>query len=212
MDLNTDGSGRGLGLTPESTTVGLQIISTAPVTVVYDAPPSPVQEVVTYSKEVQTTETWIGTDEQDELSSGNDEELREQIRKELEEELKQLHIEGDGDQTLNSDEKSDTFVRELSEDEKIAITASDEFLDFIDRSSKVAERALDMEYDVLADYGVGINGMDDDESGRRLKETAQFYDERWSKKRMVSDINFSPKVGSSPGSNGEVTKPHSFPS
>jgi len=47
-----------------------------------------------------------------------------------------------------------------------------------------------------------LNGVedDDDEYGntrgkgrRRVKEVAQFYDGRWSKKRMISAINFSPK-------------------
>jgi len=76
-------------------------------------------------------------------------------------------------------------------------------MDFVERSSKVIERALDEEYDILADYALsGENGVedDDDEYGntrgkgrRRVKEIAQFYDERWSKKRMISDISFSPK-------------------
>ena len=83
--------------------------------------------------------------------------------------------------------------------------SSEEFLDFVDRSSKVIERALDQEYDVLADYAVDeLKGLDDDEDegyassrgrkGRRMKEVAQFYEDRWCRKRMISDINFSPKV------------------
>ena len=68
------------------------------------------------------------------------------------------------------------------------------------------EKALDQDYDVLADYGLdGLEGLNDEEDegyskskarkGRRIKEVAQFYDERWSKKRMISDLGFSPKVG-----------------
>lgn len=73
-------------------------------------------------------------------------------------------------------------------------------MDFVERSSKVIERALDQEYDILADYALsGQTGIEDDDDEyrgkgrRRVKEIAQFYDERWSKKRMISDINFSPK-------------------
>ncbi|KAI5817098.1 WD40-repeat-containing domain protein [Pyronema omphalodes] len=193
---------RALGPTPESTTGTInttnlqmmQTISTAPVTVVYDAPPSPIPEVVTYSKEVQTAETWTEpvNAASEELTPEKEEELREKLRKEIEEELRQLHLDDDEAKTLKGEEKG-FFARELSDEEKAAITASDDFLDFIERSSKVVERALDMEYDVLADYGLGVSAEDEDQSGRRLKEVTQFYDERWSKKRMISDINWSPK-------------------
>ena len=153
---------------------------------------------MTYSKEVQTSEAWTGGDGEDDgkASHKTDEELRERIRQEIVEELKQLKATDSEEQ----DEKTDGtanggfFVRELSDEEKAAITASEEFVDFIERSSKVVERALDIEYDVLADYGLGVNGEDEEQAGRKLKEVVQFYDERWSKKRMISDINYSPKV------------------
>lgn len=185
------------GLT-DGTPLTLQNISTAPLTVLYDEPPSPVREIVTYSKEVQTSEAWTGGDGEDDgkASHKTDEELRERIRQEIVEELKQLKATDSEEQ----DEKTDGtanggfFVRELSDEEKAAITASEEFVDFIERSSKVVERALDIEYDVLADYGLGVNGEDEEQAGRKLKEVVQFYDERWSKKRMISDINYSPKV------------------
>lgn len=85
------------------------------------------------------------------------------------------------------------------------MTASEDFLDFVERSSKVIEKALDQDYDVLADYALdAVNGVDEEEDegygssrgkkGRRIKQIAQFYDERWSKKRMISDMHFSPKV------------------
>lgn len=198
-------SSGGVVMTPESTTpnpLTMQSISIAPLTITYDAPPSPVREIVTYSKEVQATETWTEPDDEDNddptsRSRGSDEELRERIRKEIEEELKQF-------ETENSEQQIDgqpggamnggLFARELTDEERVAITASEDFLDFIERSSKVVERALDMEYDVLADYGLGISAEDEEQSGRMIKEVAQFYDERWSKKRMISDINYSPKV------------------
>lgn len=186
------------GVAADGTPLTLQNISTAPLTVLYDEPPSPVREIVTYSKEVQTSQAWTeGDGEDDEKASRKtDEELREQMRQEIVEELRQLKATDPEEQ----DEKTDGpvnggfFVRELSDEEKAAITASEEFVDFVERSSKVVERALDIEYDVLADYGLGVNGEDEEQAGRKLKEVAQFYDERWSKKRMISDINYSPKV------------------
>lgn len=96
-------------------------------------------------------------------------------------------------------------VRELTEEEIHAVTASDDFLDFVEKSSKVIEKALDQDYDVLADYALdGTDQVDEDEDegygssrgkkGRRIKQVAQFYDERWSRKRMISDMHFSSKV------------------
>ena len=96
-------------------------------------------------------------------------------------------------------------ARALTDEEANAVTASEDFLDFVERSTKVIEKALDQDYDVLADYALdGADGVDEDEDegygsstgkkGRRIKQVAQFYDERWSKKRMISDMCFSPKV------------------
>lgn len=172
----------------------LQTISTAPLTVIYDEPPSPVREVLTYSKEVQTTEAWTEPEDdevENDLTHERYEELREKLRKEIEEELKLLN---EPEQSNGDGEANGFFARELSDEEKAAITSSDDFLDFIERSSKVVEKALDMEYDVLADYRMEMNGEEEGQAGGRLKEVMQFYDERWSKKRMISDINFSPKV------------------
>ena len=80
------------------------------------------------------------------------------------------------------------------------MTKSGDFADFIERSAKVVERALDLdlEYDILADYGQGGDEEEDRQEGRRIREVCQFYDERWSKKRMISDLHYSPKVTTPP--------------
>ena len=133
-----------------------------------------------------------------------EEEVRQSLRREIEEELKAIKDPTAHDQGIqNSVQRFPARV--LTDDEMNAVTSSEDFVDFVERSSKVIERALDQDYDVLADYALdGLNGLDVDEDegyassrgkkGRRIKEVAQFYDERWSKKRMISDINFSPKV------------------
>jgi len=130
-------------------------------------------------------------------------EVRESLRQEIEAELRAVKDPGLDD--LQSDQGQARFpARTLTTDETAAVTASSDFLDFVERSSKVIERALEEEYDVLADYALaGGADMDDDEDegyasggrrkGRRIKEVARFYDEKWSKRRMNSDLNFSPK-------------------
>ncbi|PQE09848.1 cytoplasmic dynein 1 intermediate chain 2 protein [Rutstroemia sp. NJR-2017a BBW] len=213
---------------PQTLSISTQSLSTVPLSTVYEFTPSPVKEVFSYSKGVQTTEEW-GTqtsgprafedsDEENDRSPAvqspskrlsrrerdREEELRENIRREIEEELKATRdlVDGSVRPTSQHTSTSNFPARILTSEEVNAVTSSEEFMDFVERSSKVIERALDQEYDVLADYGLsGANGVgDDDEYGntggrgrRKIREVAQFYDERWSKKRMISAINFSPK-------------------
>ena len=46
----------------------------------------------------------------------------------------------------------ETMTVELSEEERAAILSSEQFIEFIDVSSKMIERALDDTYDFLKDY------------------------------------------------------------
>jgi dynein intermediate chain len=170
------------------------VLSTAPLTTVYEFLPSPVKEVFSYSKAVQTTEEW-GTQtsrpkvfedsEEDEgetaaTSTPNkrlsrrertrEDELRENIRKEIEEELKATRdLVGDGPLRIAPQSSTANFpARILTNEELNAVTSSEDFMEFVERSSKVIERALDQEYDILADYALsGVNGVgdDDDEYG-----------------------------------------------
>ncbi|KAL1861588.1 hypothetical protein VTK73DRAFT_7011 [Phialemonium thermophilum] len=197
-----------------------QVLTTIPLTTIYECPPSPVKEVFSYSKGVQTTEEWttpsrpraLSESDNEEPSSTpskrlsrklreKEEELRENLRKEIEEELRAAHeLMVDG--VVKPTPSTNFPARSLTTDELNAITHSDEFMDFLDRSSKILERALDQEYDILTDYTLQVHDIDEDDEpngniggrGRRkIKEVAQFYDERWSKKRMISSIDFSPK-------------------
>ncbi|KAL8626279.1 hypothetical protein Q9189_008043, partial [Teloschistes chrysophthalmus] len=130
-----------------------------------------------------------------------EEELRQNLRKEIEDELKAAQA----TKTEASPTEPKYPARPLTDEELNAVTASDDFLEFVERSSKVIERALDQDYDVLANYAqdgqTGVDSDDEDDAygkargkkGRRVRQIAQFYDDRWSKKRMISDIDFSPK-------------------
>lgn len=217
--------------TSQPISISTQILSTAPLSTVYECPPSPVKEVFSYSKGVQTTEEWATQtsrprafsesedDDGDALptSSPNkrlsrrerdrEEELRQNLRKEIEEELKavrDLSIDGPLPPGAQPTATANFPARVLTADEYQAVTSSEDFREFVERSTTVIERALDQEYDILANYTLsGANGVEDDDdeysnargskSRRRVKEVAQFYDERWSKKRMISAINWSPK-------------------
>ena len=194
-------------------------LTTVPLTTIYECPPSPVKEVFSYSKAVQTTEEWTSPtrqrapseSENDEPAStpskrlsrrerDREEDLRQNLRKEIEEELRAAQeLMTDG---VLKPATTNFPARALTNEELGAATQSDEFMEFLDRSTKVLERALDQEYDILTDYTLQVHDIDDDDEqagntggkGRRkVKEVAQFYDERWSKKRMISSIDFSQK-------------------
>ncbi|KAI5919219.1 cytoplasmic dynein-like protein 1 intermediate chain 2 [Camillea tinctor] len=205
-----------------------QILTTVPLQTVYECPPSPVKEIFSYSKGVQTTEEWTPPasrarafselDDEDlpgatsspskrmsRRERDKEEELRENLRKEIEEELKAAReLVTDGVLQPGSVNTSNFPARALSSEELAAVTASEDFLVFVERSTKVIERALDVsnEYDILTDYSLQAHDIEDDDEQagntggkgrRRVKEVVQFYDDRWSKKRMVSSIDFSPK-------------------
>ncbi|KAL5362646.1 WD40-repeat-containing domain protein [Aspergillus floccosus] len=202
---------------PVSQSIAVQTVGAEPYPITPEAQPvpEPKPEVVTYSKAVQTDDLNSldslsvesdGEDAQD--PSGNkrlnkkererEEEIRKKLRKEIEEEL-QATQQRTQDGSVSDASKSRYPLRTLEEDELKAVTSSDDFLDFVERSAKVIERALDEEYDVLADYELGgVDGdvEDDEEHGKKrrgIREVCQFWDERWSKKRMISDVSFSPK-------------------
>ncbi|KAL7950615.1 WD40-repeat-containing domain protein [Trichoderma barbatum] len=219
-------NGQGGQATPGPTPVLLSL-TTVPLTTVYECPPSPVKEVFSYSKGVQTTDDWatptrtraqsIASDADDFMGTTStpnkrlsrkardrEEELRQKIRLEVEEELRATkELLAEGGAAAQPFSATNYPIRELTAEELEAVTHSDEFVDFLEQSTKVIERALDQEtYDILTDYA--LHGKDledkDEESGNmggkgghRVKEVAQFFDDRWSKKRMISGIDFSPK-------------------
>ena len=46
-------------------------------------------------------------------------------------------------------------VLEMSEEEKASIFAAPEFLDFVENSTKIIQRALNDNYDYVRDYTIG---------------------------------------------------------
>lgn len=210
----------------------MQTLSMGPLATVYESEGQVTtevnkdKEVITYSKGVQTSTDWSprqergvgGSDtERDDSPTRSpkskrlsrrqkerDEEIRTQLRKEIEEELKAVQqAPQDGAAQAGTDENFP--FKTLTNEELTAVENSDDFIGFVDRTTKILERALDQQlgYDILADYALGGVDVDEEDEGygssggkkgRRIKEVAQFWDERWSKKRMISDLGFSTKV------------------
>ncbi|CAH0553920.1 unnamed protein product [Brassicogethes aeneus] len=83
-------------------------------------------------------------------------------------------------------------VKELSEEQKQMIILSEEFQHFMDRAGRVMERAICEAVDIYTDYsgGPGEDGQDE-KSHQRLALNRCFYDERWSRNRVVTSLDWS---------------------
>uniref|UniRef100_A0A672T8S9 Uncharacterized protein n=1 Tax=Sinocyclocheilus grahami TaxID=75366 RepID=A0A672T8S9_SINGR len=84
---------------------------------------------------------------------------------------------------------------ELTEEEKLQLLHSEEFMEFFDHSTRIMERALSEHVDVFFDY----SGRDMEEkegemqAGAKLSLNRKFVDDRWSKQRVVTCLDWSPQ-------------------
>uniref|UniRef100_A0A8C9X3S7 Dynein cytoplasmic 1 intermediate chain 2 n=1 Tax=Sander lucioperca TaxID=283035 RepID=A0A8C9X3S7_SANLU len=138
----------------------------------------PPRETVSYTKETQTP---VMTQQKEE------EEEEEEIA------APQPVVET---QTEKPDQKEEEEVappHELTEEEKLQILHSEEFVNFFDHSTRIIERALSEHVDLFFDY----SGRDLEEkegeiqAGTKLSLNRQFMDERWSKHRVVTCLDWS---------------------
>ncbi len=85
--------------------------------------------------------------------------------------------------------------KELSEEEKQVIMMSEEFHRFFNRSTRLVERALWEEPNLFVDYtgvydGENGEGADGDKAGVHLAFNRYFSDERWTKNRVVTSMDW----------------------
>ncbi|XP_047461282.1 cytoplasmic dynein 1 intermediate chain 1 isoform X1 [Mugil cephalus] len=142
------------------------------------------KEVVSYCKETQTPNTYLSeVEEEDE-----DEELMEaKPGPELDQQ--------DDDDNRETKEGMFPVLRELTEEERQQILHSSEFQSFFDCSIRVMERALAEDGDIFFDYSG--RDLEDKEgelgSGSSLSLCRLFYDEHWSKHRVITCLDWSPQ-------------------
>ncbi|XP_051520267.1 cytoplasmic dynein 1 intermediate chain 1-like isoform X5 [Myxocyprinus asiaticus] len=139
------------------------------------------REVVSYSKATQTP-----------LAAHQSEEDEEE-----DEEVTELKAGPETDQQ-EEEETIDTkegHPRELTEEEKQQVLHSEEFLIFFDRSIRVMERALAEDSNIFFDYsGQDLEDKEGDlQGGSSLSLNRLFYDERWSKHRVITCLDWSPQ-------------------
>ncbi|XP_051948803.1 cytoplasmic dynein 1 intermediate chain 1 isoform X3 [Xyrauchen texanus] len=139
------------------------------------------REVVSYCKETQTP-------------------LAAHQSEEDEEEDEEVTVSKVGPETYQQEEEEtmDTkegHLRELTEEEKQQVLHSEEFLIFFDRSIRVMERALAEDSNIFFDYsGRDLEDKEGDlQGGSSLSLNRLFYDERWSKHRVITCLDWSPQ-------------------
>ncbi|XP_078811071.1 dynein cytoplasmic 1 intermediate chain 1a isoform X6 [Oryzias latipes] len=160
----------------------MQRLGASKITLV-DFPP---KEMVFYCKETQTP---VNTH----LSEVEEEE-------EEDEEMMETKPASESDQQ-NEDETNETkegsfpVLRELTEEERQQVLHSSEFQSFFECSIRVIERALAEDSDIYFDYsGRNLEDKEGDVgSGSRLSLSRVFYDEHWSKRRVITCLDWSPQ-------------------
>ncbi|KAM8790737.1 cytoplasmic dynein 1 intermediate chain 2 isoform 1-T1 [Rhynchonycteris naso] len=140
----------------------------------------PPREIVTYTKETQTPVM---------AQPKEDEEEDDDVV------TPKPPIEPEEEKTLKKDEENDIKAppHELTEEEKQQILHTEEFLSFFDHSTRIVERALSEQINIFFDYsGRDLEDKEGEiQAGAKLSLNRQFFDERWSKHRVVSCLDWS---------------------
>lgn len=103
---------------------------------------------IMYSKEVQTDDLQDYTVDEVKDTVVSPATVEEELRRRIKEELEQ-------DMKLRKEERvaaESIGIKTLTADEETAILESEQFIGFLESSSKIIERALEEDYDVLYDY------------------------------------------------------------
>uniref|UniRef100_A0A8C7L6J8 Dynein cytoplasmic 1 intermediate chain 2 n=1 Tax=Oncorhynchus kisutch TaxID=8019 RepID=A0A8C7L6J8_ONCKI len=143
----------------------------------------PPKETVSYTKETQTPVTTQQKEDEEE------EEEEEEITP------PQPVLEIQMEKPDQKEEEEEAPPQELTEEEKLQILHSSEFITFFDHSTRIVERALSQHVDVFFDYsGREMEEKEGEiQAGAKLFLNRQFVDERWSKHRVVTCLDWSPQ-------------------
>ncbi|XP_052711959.1 cytoplasmic dynein 1 intermediate chain 2-like isoform X17 [Crassostrea angulata] len=152
----------------------------------------PPRENVTYSKETQTIV--VDTTEKEGHRFGDEDTDSIDVHP-APTHHKMPHVENVHPTLTQEDiqKQEEKPIIELSEEEKKQIMMTEEFQTFFNKTTRIVERALDEEIDIFVDYAGGESeDMESDlRAGERLKLQRNFFDERWSKHRTVTSLDWS---------------------
>uniref|UniRef100_A0A4W5PS64 Dynein cytoplasmic 1 intermediate chain 2 n=1 Tax=Hucho hucho TaxID=62062 RepID=A0A4W5PS64_9TELE len=156
----------------------------------------PPKEMVSYSKETQTP---ADTQTHTQAKPGCCVCVRACVAEEEEEEEEMADpkpAEDSQEEKADEEEKQEEVLpKELTEEEKMHLLNSEEFMAFFDRGSRIVERALSERVDVCFDYsGRDLEDREGEmQAGAKMSLSRVFSDERWSKNRVVTCLDWSPQ-------------------
>ncbi|KAK7066838.1 Cytoplasmic dynein 1 intermediate chain 2 [Halocaridina rubra] len=86
-------------------------------------------------------------------------------------------------------------VRELSDEEKQMLMMTEEFHSFFDHTTRIVERALAEDTNIFVDYSHDHDedGEAAENGGIKLSLNRWFHDERWSRNRCITCMDWSPQ-------------------
>ncbi|XP_036842208.1 cytoplasmic dynein 1 intermediate chain 2 isoform X3 [Oncorhynchus mykiss] len=145
----------------------------------------PPKQSVSYSKETQTPTC---TQTHTQAKPAEEEEEEEMAEPKPAEESKE--------EKADQEEKQEEVTpKDLTEEEKMQLLHSEEFMAFFDRGSRIVERALSERVDVCFDYsGRDLEDKEGEmQAGAKMSLNRAFSDERWSKNRVVTCLDWSPQ-------------------
>ncbi|XP_033950776.1 cytoplasmic dynein 1 intermediate chain 1 isoform X11 [Pseudochaenichthys georgianus] len=142
------------------------------------------KEMVAYCKETQTP-----------LNSHLSEEEEEEDEEMMEAKPGPESEQQDEDDNRENKEGSFPVLREMTEEERQQTLHSSDFQSFFDCSIRVMERALAEDGNIFFDYsGLDLEEKEGDlGSGSSLSFSRVFYDEHWSKHRVITCLDWSPQ-------------------
>ncbi|KWU43704.1 WD40 repeat-like protein [Rhodotorula sp. JG-1b] len=124
------------------------------------------------------------------------EELRARIVAELEAERQRLDAEIALEKRLAEEQLEAERARGLSGEQLSSVLASPGFVEFLEQSTKVVQRALSDPYDYLRDYSINADEDAAAAEGKkaRVRLLGAWQDQQWGRGRSVTSVDWSPKA------------------
>ena len=155
-----------------------------------------------YEKETQTSDHMLSASEQTPTSPSGTADLEQQW-KEREDQLRRMLMQDEFPRLLEAELKKrqqkaaekqqHRLIEPPSEEERSKLVTSQRFVSFIDQASKVMERALNEDYDIMRDYRLATDQGEASGAGKRVTLLKTYYSDRWCKNRNVTDVDASHK-------------------
>jgi len=152
------------------------------------------KEIISYAKETQTAVIATDCDDLVENAQGFESEEKTKQTSEAQTGEKIETSDQSDEKSQVSTEEQPEAAKEFTQDQLEQIHKSDQFWQFLDKATRVVERALtETQVDIFTDYQADGADQDllDPLNGEALSSSRVFCDEAWTKNRIVSAVEWS---------------------